>query len=278
MKKKRWMSKKVILSMMLVAVVLVLTGCGTSEITASSTGIWDRYIVYNFARAIKGLSFGNAGIGIILFTLVIRVILLPLMHYQTKAMRKTQDLQPEIKALQEEYSSKDPDTQRKLQEETQKLYDKHDVNPYAGCLPLLVQMPILMALWQAISRVQGLSQGTFLWLELGVKDPYYILPVIAAILTYVSTKLNSMSQLESNPSMKMMNIFMPLMILFMGVNLASGLSLYWVISNGFQVVQTLMINNPFKIRQEREEEVQKQKELEKALRKAQSPKKKRQKK
>jgi len=235
------------------ALALLLSACGTSQVTAQSTGIWDRYIVYYFAEAIKGLSFGNAGIGIILFTIIIRVILLPLMHFQTKSMRKTQDLQPQLK---------------KLREETQKLYAENNVNPYIGCLPLLVQMPILMALWQAISRVPALTEGHFLWLQLGLKDPYYILPILAALFTFASTYLSSMSQVESNASMKIMTFVMPLMILFMGVNLASGLSLYWVISNGFQVIQTLLINNPFVIRKEREEAALLAKEKERALKKA----------
>lgn len=273
MKKKH---KKILLGLIMVGLVLVLTACGTGEVTAQSTGIWERYIVYNFGRIIQFLSFGNAGIGIILFTILVRVLLLPLMHYQNKNMRQTQELQPKIKELQEKYSSKDPETQRIFQEEQQKLYDEHNVNPFMGCLPLLIQMPIMMALWQSISRT-GLSTGTFLWLELGSPDPFYILPILAAIFTFASSKLSSMSQLESNSSMKIMNIMMPLMILFMGLNLASGLSLYWVVSNAFQVGQTLLINNPFKIRREREEEVQRQRDLEKALRKAQSPKKRRKK-
>ena len=268
--------KKMLLGLALVAMVLVLTGCGTGQVDASSTGVWERYIIYNFGRAISALSFGNAGIGIILFTIIIRVILLPLMHYQNKSMRKTQELQPKLNALKAQYASKDPETQRKLQEEQQKLYDQNGVNPFAGCLPLLIQMPIMMGLWQSISRT-GLSEGRFLWLELGVPDPILVLPILAAIFTFLSTKLSSMSQVEGNPSMKIMNYAMPIMILVMGVNLASGLSLYWVVSNAFQVGQTLLINNPFKIKKEREEEVQRQRDLEKALQKAQSPKKKRKK-
>lgn len=267
--------KKLLLFLGLTSLVVILTACGTTDVSVNSTGIWERYIVYNFARVIQFLSFGNPGVGIILFTLLVRIILFPLMNYQNKSMKKTQELQPKIKELQEQYSSKDPDTVRKLQEEQQRLYDEHGVNPFAGCLPLLVQMPILMAVWQAISRVPALTEGQFLWLELGKIDPTYILPILAAILTFISTKLASMNQLEANPSMKVMNYMMPAMILLMGVRLASGLSLYWVISNAFQVVQTLIINNPFQARREREEEERKRKELERALRRAQSPKKKR---
>ncbi|KAF1302648.1 MULTISPECIES: YidC/Oxa1 family membrane protein insertase [Enterococcus] len=269
--------KQLILLASLLGLVLFLSACGTGNVSAESTGVWDRYIVYTFAQAIKGLSFGNAGIGIILFTLIIRIILLPLMHFQTKSMRKTQELQPKLKALQKQYASKDVETQNKLKEETQRLYAENNVNPYAGCLPLLVQMPILMALWQSIQRVPELRQGHFLWLNLGESDPTFILPILAAIFTFASTYLSSMSQIDANPSMKIMNFVMPVMILVMGVNLASGLSLYWVVSNAFQVVQTLLINNPFKIRKEREEEARKIRERERALQKAMTPKKKRKK-
>ncbi|MGM0219041.1 YidC/Oxa1 family membrane protein insertase [Enterococcus sp. AZ126] len=271
--------KRLLLMAGLVTLVFVLSACGTAPINESSTGIWDRYIVYYFAEAIKFLSISaNTGIGIILFTLVIRIILLPLMHFQTKSMRKTQELQPKLKALQKQYSSKDPETQRLFREEQQKLYAENNVNPYAGCLPLLIQMPIMMALYQSISRVPELKQGSFMWLNLGKPDPYLILPILAAIFTFASTYLTSMSQIESNASLKIMNFAMPVMIFVMGMNLASGLSLYWVVSNAFQVGQTLLLNNPFKIRRERAEAEQQVKERERALKKAMNPKKKNKKK
>ncbi|EOH95903.1 membrane protein oxaA [Enterococcus moraviensis ATCC BAA-383] len=271
--------KRLLLMAGLVTLVFVLSACGTAPINESSTGIWDRYIVYYFAEAIKFLSISaNTGIGIILFTLVIRIILLPLMHFQTKSMRKTQELQPKLKALQKQYSSKDPETQRLFREEQQKLYAENNVNPYAGCLPLLIQMPIMMALYQSISRVPELKQGSFLWLNLGQPDPYLILPILAAAFTFASTYLTSMSQVESNASLKIMNFVMPVMIFVMGMSLASGLSLYWVVSNAFQVGQTLLINNPFKIRRERAEAERQVKERERALKKAMNPKKKNKKK
>lgn len=269
--------KRLLLLFGLISLVVVLSACGTGEVSSSSTGLWDRYIVYYFGQAIQFLSFGNAGIGIILFTLIIRIILLPLMHFQTKSTRKTQELQPKLKELQQKYSSKDPETQNMLREEQQKLYAENNVNPYIGCLPLLVQMPVMMGLWQAISRVPELRQGQFLWVNLSESDPYFILPILAAVFTFASTYLTSMSQIESNPSMKIMSFAMPVMILVMGVNLASGLSLYWTVSNAFQVGQTLLINNPFKIRREREEAARKIKERQRALERAKNPRKKRKK-
>lgn len=270
--------KRLLITFSLLGLIFVLSACNaTGEVSSSSTGIWDRYIVYYFGEAIKFLSFGNIGIGIILFTLVVRIFLMPLMHFQNKNMRKTQELQPKLKELQEKYSSRDPETQEKFAAEQKKLYAENNVNPYIGCLPMFLQMPIMMALWQAISRVPELKQGNFLWLSLADKDPYFILPILAAVFTFASSYLASMSQLESNASMKIMNYFMPVMILMMGVNMASGLSLYWTVSNAFQVLQTLLINNPFKIRQERAEEARKVKERQRALEKAKHPKKKRKK-
>lgn len=269
--------KKILLMAGMLSLVFLLSACGTGEINASSTGVWDRYIVYYFGQAIKGLSFGNVGIGIILLTIIVRIILMPLMHFQTKSMRKTQELQPKLKALQQKYSSRDQETQQKLQAETKKLYAENNVNPYAGCLPLLVQMPVMMALYQAIFRIPELRSGHFLWLNLSQSDPYFILPILAAVFTFASTYLSSMSQLESNASMKIMNFAMPVMIFVMALNLASGISLYWVVSNAFQVIQTLLINNPFKIRREREDAARQIRERERALEKAKRPKKKRKK-
>lgn len=268
--------KRLLLMFAMLSLVVLLSACGRSDISASSEGIWDRYIVYSFAQVIKWLSVGaNRGVGIILFTIIVRIILLPLMNFQTKSMRKTQELQPKLKALQEKYASKDTETQQKLRDEQQKLYSENGVNPYAGCLPLLVQMPILMAVYQAISRVPELKEGSFLWIqELGKADPYFIFPILAAIFTFLSTYLSSMSQIEANASIKMMNYVMPAMILFMGISLPGALSLYWVISNAFQVGQTLLINNPFKIRREREEIEHQARQRERQLEKAKHPTKK----
>lgn len=270
-------AKRLVLGAGLLSLVLLLTACGTSEVTANSTGIWER-IVFFFAQSIKFLSFGgNIGIGIILFTIVIRIILLPLMHYQTKSMRKTQELQPKIKAIKEKYPYKDQESQRLMNEEIQRLYKDNDVNMYAGCLPVFAQMPVMIALYQSIYRVPEMQQGHFLWLNLAEPDKFFILPLLAAVFTFLSSYLASMSQLEKNASTTIMNVAMPLMIFFMGMNFASSLSLYWVISNAFQVVQTLLINNPFKIRAERAEVAEAEKARHKALEKAMNPKKKRKK-
>ena len=95
--------KRILLFLGIVSLVVVLSACSaTGEVNAQSSGLWDRYIVYYFAEAIKMLSFGNAGIGIILFTLIIRIILMPLMHFQTKSKRKNQTFHPKKKTDQQQ--------------------------------------------------------------------------------------------------------------------------------------------------------------------------------
>lgn len=255
------------------SLVLVLSACSTDPVNSQSTGFWDHYIIWNFVRAIKALSnlFGGSyGWGIIIFTIIVRIIILPLMFYQMKSSRKTMDLQPQLKELQAKYPDRDQDSMRVMQEEQRKLYAEAGVNPVAGCLPLLVQMPVLLALYQAIFRSQELKTGTFMWMQLGDKDPYFILPVLAAIFTFATSKLSMMSQPDTGQKgmTAAMTYGMPLMIFITALNVPAALSLYWVITNAFSVGQTLLINNPFKINRERAEKEQAKKDRERDLKKA----------
>ncbi len=240
---------------MIAAASLFLAACGKKPITSSSTGFWDHTILYNLSQFIIWLShvFGGYGMGIIMITLIIRILILPLMIYQTRSMRRMQEIQPQLSALQKKYKSRDTATQQKLQEETRKLYAEVGYNPVSGCLPLIVQMPIIWALYQAIYRTAALKTGTFLWMKLGDRDPYFILPILAAIFTFISSWLSVKSQPESNSMNAVMVWGMPVIIFFTAVSVPTALSLYWVISNAFQAGQTLLIQNPWKINREREE-------------------------
>lgn len=258
----------------IVSLAIFLTACSNKPITSSSTGIWDHWIVWNFSRVIIWLSnhFGGYGMGIIIFTIIVRVIILPLMIYQTRSMRKTQELQPKLKALQKKYSSRDMETVQKLQAEQKKLYSEAGVNPFASMLPMIVQLPIMYALYAAIWRTDVLRAGSFLWFQLGHPDPYFILPILAAIFTFLSSWLSMASMPERNGMTSAMTWIMPIMIFFMALNLSAAISLYWVVTNAFQAGQTMIIQNPFKINREREEkqaaEKAKRKAIEKAKRKA----------
>lgn len=265
--------KKALVLFGALSLVLVLSACSTDPVNSQSTGFWDHYIIWNFVRAIKALSnlFGGSyGWGIIIFTIIVRIIILPLMFYQMKSSRKTMDLQPQLKELQAKYPDRDQDSMRAMQEEQRKLYAEAGVNPVAGFLPLLVQMPVLLALYQAIFRSQELKTGTFMWMQLGDKDPYFILPVLAAIFTFATSKLSMMSQPDTGQKgmTAAMTYGMPLMIFITALNVPAALSLYWVITNAFSVGQTLLINNPFKINRERAEKEQAKKERERDLKKA----------
>ncbi len=243
--------KKKIKVASLLPLVLFLAACGRGEVKASSTNGWDQ-LVYFFAKSIEWLSFNSSvGVGIILFTLLIRILLMPLFNMQIKSSQKMQDLQPELKSLQLKYPGKDTESRMALADESQALYKKYGVNPYASLFPLLVQMPVMIALFQALTRVPFLKTGTFLWVELSHYDHLFILPVLAALFTFLSSWLTNLAAKEKNMVMTMMTYLMPVMIFFMGFKLASGVVLYWTVSNAFQVLQLLLLNNPFKIIAER---------------------------
>ena len=269
-------TKRILSLTAIASLTLFLAACSNKPVTSHSTGLWDHYIIYNFSRFIIWLSntCGGYGMGIIIFTIIIRVLLLPLMFYQTKSMLKTQELQPKLKAIQKKYSSRDRDSMMKMQQETQALYREAGVNPWASMLPMLIQLPIMWALYQAIWRTPELKHGTFLWLQLGHTDPYYVLPILAAVFTFMSSWLSMASMPERNAMTSAMTWFMPIMVFFMALGFSSAITLYWVISNAFQVLQTLLLQNPFKIRREREErekvEKAKRRKLEKARRRAYS--------
>ncbi|TDG74434.1 hypothetical protein C5L31_000081 [Secundilactobacillus malefermentans] len=263
--------RRILLMLGLVGLVLLLSACSNKPITSNSTGIWDGLIVLNFSRAIIWLSHlfnGSYGLGIIVFTILVRIVILPLMIFQTRSMRRTQEVQPQLKALQKKYSSRDTETMQKLREEQQKLYSEAGVNPVAGCLPLIVQLPIIWALYQAIWRTEVLRTGSFLWLKLGDKDPYFVLPILAAVFTFFSSWLSMKSQPESSGMTTMMTVGMPVVIFFTALNVPSALSLYWVITNAFQAGQTLTIQNPWKIKKERDQKQQEQLDHERTVKKA----------
>ncbi|KQL46907.1 membrane protein insertase YidC [Brevibacillus choshinensis] len=236
------MSRRTLSMLMLTLLVLILSGCNpqtAAPIGPDATGIWDKYLVYPLSWLIKesALILGNNyGLGILVATIIIRLIVLPLMVKQIKSSKKMQELQPEMQKIREKHKN-DP---QKAQQETMAIFQKNGVNPLAGCLPMLVQMPILIAFYHAIIRTSEIKSQTFLWLTLGDKDPYYILPVVAAATTYLQSKMMGQAT-QGNPQMKMMLVMMPLMILAIAVSLPSALSLYWVYGNLFTIVQTYFL-------------------------------------
>ncbi|MCR8969843.1 membrane protein insertase YidC [Facklamia sp. 7083-14-GEN3] len=258
---------------LLIGTVMVLSACGNlnEPITSDSSNIWDQFILYPFSQFIVWLSRlmgNNFGLGIISFTLLIRLLLTPLTLMQMKSQNKIMELQPEIETIKAKYPNKDRHSMELLQAEQQALFDEKGVNQFAGCLPTLIQLPILMALYQVISRTELIRQGHFLWVDLGQPDPYFIFPILAALFTFLSTYLNSKANPQQNISMKIMMVAMPIMIFSISFALPSAVSLYWFISNLITVIIILIFNNPYKIIQERQERIAHEKEKERQLRKA----------
>jgi YidC/Oxa1 family membrane protein insertase len=202
---------------------------------------------------------GNVVLAIVVFTILIRLATYPLTIKQQRSTRAMQELQPELKKLQEKYKN---DRERLAQEQWE-LYRRYGVNPLAGCLPLLIQLPIMLALYRAIVAtlaatptqlldlanrlwVPALSSqvplsNKFLWLNLAVPDPLYVLPVLVVVTTWLQQKLlmpatpsggtgDRQADQTAQISRQMM-LIMPLMFGFFSLSFASGLSIYFIASN-----------------------------------------------
>ncbi len=178
-------------------------------------------------------------LAIILLTIIIKTALYPLTQKQMKSILAMQQLQPKIKEIQTKWKNKDPQKMQKLLIE---LYKEHNVNPAAGCLPLLIQMPILIALYRSLWKFPYINtaHASFIWVEsLSGKDPFYILPVLAALTTYLQSKMTTTT---NDPTQRMMLYMMPVFIGWISSTLPAGLVLYWVMFNVVSIVQQYFIN------------------------------------
>jgi len=172
---------------------------------------------------------GSAGLAIILLTILIRGLLYPLTLKQTKSMAAMKELQPKLKEIQEKYKDKPQEYQKRVME----LYREAGVNPLGGCLPLLLQFPFLIALFQVLNTYDfaGADPHFLIW-ELNQPDPLYILPLLSAATTYLQTAMTVTDQ-----SQKGLMIIMPIFIGWISIKFPAGLVLYWVVSNLFSIVQ-----------------------------------------
>lgn len=186
--------------------------------------------------------FGNYGLAIIGITVLIKLVLLPLTLKQDKSMSTMKKVQPELEALKEKHKN-DPQT---LNKKTMELYKIHKVNPASGCLPILLQMPILFALFGVLRKTGAdggvVAEGSkFLWLTLSNPDPIYLLPLLNGVVSFFQQKIMSSSQGSSNPQMKMMTYMFPVMMIFISYKMPSGLQLYWFVSSLASVGQQYYI-------------------------------------
>ena len=206
--------------------------------------IWNTGVVGSLAQALLLLYsvLHSWGLAIVIFTIAVRLIMVPLTMKQLQSSKAMQELQPLLNDLQKKYKG----DREKLAQEQMKLYQEHGVNPMAGCLPMLVQMPIWYGLYQALFHLQATEPSfsqSFLWLpSLGHPDPFYILPVLTATSQWVVQKM--MTPRSTDPqqqSMNMMMQFMPIMFGFFALSVPSGLAVYWVASNLFSLVQQYFV-------------------------------------
>ncbi|WP_420810392.1 YidC family membrane integrase SpoIIIJ [Halobacillus ihumii] len=239
---------KMIALLAMTGVLTLLSGCTqvNQEITPESEGFWNEYIVYPLSQTLQFFADstgGNYGLSIIIVTIIIRVVLLPLNVKQLKSSKAMQDIQPQLQELRSKYSSKDAQSQQKLQQETMQLFQKNGVNPLAGCLPIVVQMPILIGFYHAIMRTETIQTHSFLWMELGQSDPF--LAILTAATTFLQQKLMMAGGAAGqNPQMQMMLYIMPIMIGTFAFFFPSALALYWIVGNIVMILQTLFIRKP----------------------------------
>ncbi len=184
---------------------------------------------------------GNYVLGILLLTLLVRVVLLPLGITQARSMQKMAKVAPRQRELQKRHKG-DP---QKLNAEIAKLYKEEGVNPAAGCLPLILQLPIMYALFDVLRQFHYKSNlGWLFWHNLAKPDPTFILPILVAASTFFMQR-QTMQMTPQQPGMessqKMMLWVMPIIFGFVAYRFPAGLAIYYVISNLFQVVQTTVL-------------------------------------
>ena len=180
---------------------------------------------------------GNWGFSIILLTLVVRGVMFPLTKAQYTSMAKMRLLQPKMVELRERYK----DDRAKLGQETMRLYKTEKVNPLGGCLPLIIQMPIFIALYWTLMESTELRQSSLiLWItDLSVYDPYFVTPILYGISMFFIQKMSPTP--VTDPIQKKVFMAMPFVFTFMFCTFPAGLTLYWLVSNCFTIFQQVMI-------------------------------------
>jgi YidC/Oxa1 family membrane protein insertase len=206
---------------------------------------WLSVLVVPLHRTLKWIYgfLGNYGWSIILLTVMINIVIFPLRHKSVVSMRKMQELQPEMKAIQARYAdlkATDPGKQ-KMNGEVMELYRKHGANPASGCLPMLLTMPILFAFYRLLSMAIEMRGAPFIfWItDLSVHDPFYVTPVIMGASMVVQQRLQPSA---ADPTQQKIMMLMPVMFTFMFLWAPGGLVVYWLTSNVIAIGQTIITN------------------------------------
>jgi YidC/Oxa1 family membrane protein insertase len=180
----------------------------------------------------------NYGYAIVVLTFLLSLLLFPFRLKQMVSMKKMQVVQPKVKAIQEKYKRyKKTDPKRaEMNQEVMALYKEHNVNPLGGCIPLILQFPLLFAFYSLLANSIELRQATFVgWIhDLSIKDPTYVLPIVMGITMFISQKMTPMTP-GTDPTQAKMMMVMPVVFTFMFLQVSSGLNLYFLCSNIFQI-------------------------------------------
>lgn len=274
--------KKLLMLFVLLIAMLVLSGCGVNHegVDIANTppdGLWQSLVVWPLAKALiwldtwlesLGLTY-HWGWAIILFTVIVKVITFPLTLTQMRGMNAQKELQPKIQELQKKYGK----DREKLSQEQMKLYQEAGVNPLSGCLPLVIQMPILFGLYAALVAIgPNLANAGFFWIpdlgfpsytngmswltesfnagDWGTLVAYLILPILLMISQFIMQKWMTPAMPQTgdsdNPTAgmtKQLTYMMTFMFGFFTLQVPAGLTLYWVTSNGLQMLQQWAITN-----------------------------------
>lgn len=185
--------------------------------------------IFNFLYVV----IGNYGFAIMIFAILIKLIFYPLSRKMIASQHKMQMIQPEMKKIQKKYK----DDAQRLNQETMQLYKTYKVNPFSGCFPLVIQMPIFFAMYQTLITSIEFRQAPFiLWItDLSFKDPYYVLPISMGVIMLVQSLLTTV-----DPRQRFMVMFMPVLMVFIFLNFPSGLQLYWFTYNILTVIEHIL--------------------------------------
>ncbi|MEK7355069.1 MAG: membrane protein insertase YidC, partial [Bdellovibrionota bacterium] len=173
---------------------------------------------------------------IIILSIIVRLLVMPFTVYSYKSMKVMQQLQPEMTRIREKYKDKPADQKMQMNQEIMDLMKRNKANPVGGCLPMLLQLPVFIALYAVLGQSIELYRAPFIfWIhDLSIKDPYYVLPVLMGITMYVQQK---MTPTTMDPQQAKIMMWMPVIFSFFMISLPSGLTLYIFVSTLFGIIQ-----------------------------------------
>ncbi len=198
---------------------------------------WIAQPIFWLLTLIHGL-LGNWGWSIIALTLIIKTVLFPLTASSYKSMAKMRKFAPKIQELRDQFG----DDRQKMSQEMMKLYQKEKLNPLGGCLPMLVQMPVFIALYWVLMESVELRQSPFMfWIaDLSIKDPFFVLPLLMGASMFLQMRMQQQPTMD--PMQAKIMQFMPVMFTFMFLWFPAGLTLYWFVNNVTTIVQQYLVN------------------------------------